>query len=100
MKTLFARFPAFGFILGISLLNATHARAASCTHFASPEGGGDGLSPATPFQIGDFMNIAGPGLTLCLLDGTYQGDNSMIVPREGVNGTPDAPITVQALNDG
>src|SRR5262245_28173334 len=72
----------------------------TCTHYASPDGGGDGLSQSFPFQIADFWSLAGPGKTLCLSDGTYNGANSMINPPPGLNGNNSAPITIQALNDG
>ena len=41
-----------------------------------------------------------PGNTLCLLDGTYTGVNSMILPPVGLSGTSTQPLTIQALNDG
>jgi hypothetical protein len=80
-------------------LSSAHAET-TCTHYASPNGGGDGLSQSSPFQIADFWPVAGPGKTLCLSDGTYTGPNSMINPPSGVNGNSSAPITIQALNDG
>ena len=72
----------------------------SCTHYASPSGGGNGLSQSSPFQISSFWSVAGPGKTLCLLDGTYTGSASMIDPPDGLAGTSGNPITVRALNDG
>src|SRR5262249_6248067 len=90
--------------LTLTLLIATIASAdaetTTCTHYASPDGGGDGISQSSPFQIADFWSVAGPGTTLCLLDGTYQDATNMIVPPVGISGTSTAPITVRALNDG
>jgi len=78
------------------------AWAARCSHYASPEGGGNGLSMDSPFMIKNFLAVASPGKTLCLLDGTYQGPASMINPAaiSGLNGRQDNPIIVRALNDG
>src|SRR3989338_6501259 len=76
------------------------AQAASCTHYASPNGGGNGLSQSSPFQIANFWGVAGPGKTLCLLDGIYTGGNSMITPPSGLGGSSGNPITIRALNDG
>jgi hypothetical protein len=72
----------------------------SCTHYASPTGSGNGLSQSSPFQIVNFWSVAQPGHTLCLLDGTYTGANSMIDPTDGLSGTAGNYITVRALNDG
>jgi len=71
-----------------------------CDYYASPNGGGDGLTNSRPFRIQDFWATAAPGKTLCLLDGVYQGAANMIVPPTGQSGTSGAPITVRALNDG
>ena len=79
------------------------AAAQQCTYYASPDGHGNGLSERSPFQIRNFWAVAEPGSTLCLLDGTYRGDASMIDPSSsahGLSGTRGAPITVRALNDG
>jgi hypothetical protein len=73
---------------------------AECTHYASPNGGGNGLSDSSPFRIVNFWPIAGPGKTLCLRDGVYQGDASMIRPPKGLNGQNGNPITIRAYNDG
>jgi hypothetical protein len=70
------------------------------TYYASPTGGGDGRSETTPFLVGQFWEIAEPGDTLLMLDGRYAGDGSMINPPQGLHGTPEAPITVKAVNDG
>lgn len=73
-----------------------------CTHFASNSGGGDGSSQGSPFQISDFWGVGSlPGKVLCLLDGTYVGDNSMINPGStSIDGSSGSPITIRALNDG
>ena len=73
---------------------------AQCSHYASPTGTGNGLSPASPFRLSNFWKVAGPGQTLCLLDGTYTGSASMIVPPSGLSGTASSPITIKAVNDG
>jgi hypothetical protein len=72
----------------------------TCTHYASPNGTGNGLSLSTPFQISKFWSLATPGKTLCLLDGTYSDGNSSIVVPETFAGTSSQPITIRALNDG
>jgi hypothetical protein len=74
--------------------------AAQCDYYASPAGTGNGLSPSAPFRVSNFWAVAAPGKTLCLLDGEYTGDNSMIKPPSGLKGTSGHPITVRALNDG
>ena len=75
--------------------------AIGCTHYASPTGGGNGLSQSSPFKIANFWSIPNiAGKKLCLLDGTYQGVDSMIKPPEGLSGTSGYPITVSALHDG
>lgn len=81
----------------------------ACTHYASPTGGGDGISEQSPYQIADFWKKASPGDTLCLLDGVYRGKSSMIDPpfqrdndvcTAGIRGTDAKPITVRANHDG
>ncbi|MGH7793438.1 MAG: chitobiase/beta-hexosaminidase C-terminal domain-containing protein [Candidatus Binatia bacterium] len=72
----------------------------SCNFYASPTGTGNGLSPSSPFKIINFWSVAAPGKTLCLLDGIYTGDHSMIDPPDNLSGTAGGPITVRALNDG
>lgn len=77
------------------------ARAQSpCTHYASPTGGGAGLSEGSPFPIADFWRVARPGATLCLLDGTYTGPPNMIAPPASFAGTASQPITIRTLHDG
>jgi hypothetical protein len=94
-------------IIGLLLLSLMTITAesswADCTHYASPNGGGNGLSQNSPFSVADFIRIASSGQTLCLLDGTYQGDANMISPAsvaQGKSGASGNPITVRALNDG
>lgn len=82
------------------LLPALVFAQAPCTYYASPNGGGDGRSPDSPFQIVQFWPVARPGTTLCLLDGTYRGSNSMLRPPSTFAGTASQPITIRALNDG
>ncbi|MBN1672297.1 MAG: hypothetical protein JXR37_14755 [Kiritimatiellae bacterium] len=84
----------------VAVLLAGCVRATAVTYYASPNGAGDGRTPQSPFKIADFWPKAGPGDTLLLLDGTYTGEDSMLVPPEGMAGEPDRPITVKALNDG
>jgi hypothetical protein len=79
--------------------NQAHAQS-PCTYYASPTGNGNGLSQSSPFKIADFWSKASPGKTLCLLDGTYRGSDSMIDPPDGLSGTAGNPITVRALNEG
>ncbi len=70
------------------------------TYYASPEGTGDECSQHSPCRISRFWDIAKPGDTLYLLDGVYNGSDSMIIPPPGLSGEPEKPITVKALNDG
>src|SRR5262245_47422996 len=86
--------------LGYITIFSTRANAASCTHYASPNGTGSGLSSSQPFKIANFWPLAKAGRTLCLLDGKYTGSASMINPPQNLSGTASAPITVRALNDG
>jgi hypothetical protein len=92
-------FRAAGFMF-IAMVITAESSWAACTHYASPGGTGDGLSQSTPFKIQNFWAIATPGKTLCLHKGTYQGDAGMIHPPQNFGGTPSAPITIRALNDG
>ena len=71
-----------------------------CTHYASPDGDGDGATEATPFLIADFWPGAAAGDVLCLLNGTYTGSASTIAPPATLSGTASAPITVQAMHEG
>src|SRR5262245_40371407 len=73
---------------------------AVCDFYASPTGSGDGTSPASPFQIQNFWDVVTPGKSLCLLDGTYQGDANMINPPWELSGADGQPITITAQHDG
>ena len=79
---------------------ASAAAQAPCDNYASPSGTGNGLFSSSPFKISDFWPVASPGKTLCLLDGTYTGAASMILPPQGLSGAAGIPITIRALNDG
>ncbi len=74
--------------------------ALSADHYASPAGGGDGTSAEDPCLIMEAVAKLQPGDTLLLLDGVYTGDGSMIRVTEPLQGTPEAPITIKAINDG
>jgi len=71
-----------------------------CDFYAAPNGTGNGKTTAGPFKIADFWPLAAPGKTLCLMDGTYTADGSMILPPQNLSGADGAPITIRALNDG
>jgi hypothetical protein len=86
----------FSFMLKVPQVHAQ----TSCDYYASPNGTGNGLSPSTPFQISKFWPVATPGKTLCLLDGTYTDDNSLIQVPTSFAGTASQPITIRAVNDG
>lgn len=91
----------FSGLLSVALLLAPPVAAQSpCSHYASPTGGGNGLSEGSPFHIADFWGVAQPGATLCLLDGTYTGGQNMLAPPNGFGGTSSGRITVRALHDG
>jgi hypothetical protein len=83
--------------LGISVMPSA---ARADTYYASPDGGGDGSTAESPFRIAEFWDVAAPGDTLLLLDGTYTGADSAIAPPEGLSGVEGQPITVRAQNDG
>ncbi|MDP6779841.1 MAG: hypothetical protein QGI83_23995 [Candidatus Latescibacteria bacterium] len=70
------------------------------TYYASPEGGGDGLSAESAFRVGDFWGLAAPGDTLVLQNGLYRGEDSMLDPPKGLSGAPGRPIAIVAANDG
>jgi Concanavalin A-like lectin/glucanases superfamily/Putative Ig domain len=73
--------------------------AQTCTRYASPTGGGDGMSQGSPYTLHDFIfSSPAPGSVLCLLDGTYTQDGIDIGATP--SGTAGSPITVRALNDG
>ncbi len=69
-------------------------------YYASPAGGGDGSCAESPCLIAEGVSKLQPGDTLLLLDGTYSGDKSMLRVAEPVQGTPEAPIIIKAVNDG
>jgi hypothetical protein len=86
-----------------SVSNSPTRTETSCDYYASPKGGSSGASASAPFRISNFWNVAQPGKTLCLLDGSYRGADSMVAPGAdvpGLSGTRDNPIIVRALNDG
>ena len=86
----------FSFLLKVPQVHAQ----ISCNYYASPNGTGNGRSPSTPFQISKFWSVATPGKTLCLLNGTYTDDNSLIQVPPTFAGTASQPIRIRALNDG
>jgi len=72
-----------------------------CDYYASPNGNGNGLSEGSPFMIADFWDVNNiAGKTLCLLDGTYTGIDSMIHPPQDLSGAQNNPIRIVALYDG
>ena len=73
---------------------------ASCDYYAAPDGSGNGAGEGDAFRVGDFWSLASPGDTLCLVDGTYTGGDSMIQPPSGLSGDESDRITIRALNDG
>jgi hypothetical protein len=87
------------FLVLLFFAQNAHGQAA-CTHYASPNGTGNGLSPSSPFRITNFKSQAAPGQVLCLLDGTYTNPGDGLELGSVPSGTPGNPITVRALNDG
>lgn len=89
---------------GARIGDATAASSrAGCDYYASPTGTGNRGTAEKPFTVSEFWSVASPGMTLCLVDGTYQGVDSMIDPGNGIpgrSGTARRPITIRALNDG
>ena len=94
----------------VALLAGPAAWAArpDCDYYASPTGdpGASGTSPAEAFTVAAFTTPgaggaipAQPGATLCLLDGTYLGADSMIDVLD-LHGLPGQPISFVAYNDG
>jgi hypothetical protein len=87
--------------VGAAVITSHEVTAATaCDYYASPNGGGNGLSQSSPFKITNFWTVASPGKTLCLLDGVYADSSSVIAPPQNLNGTQAAPITIKAVNDG
>ena len=87
----------FAMLATLTLVDGLFSQAIACDYYASPSGGGNGLSQSSPFKIANFWKVAAPGKTLCLLDGVY---SDPITPPQNLNGTASARITVRALNDG
>src|SRR5918996_1416044 len=87
-------------ILSLTVFALSTAAVDACDYYASSRGTGNGLSLSSPFKIINFWSVAKPGQTLCLLDGIYTGNHSMIFPPENLHGSSESPITVRALNDG
>ena len=90
----------FAMLATLTLVDGPFSQAIACDYYASPNGGGNGLSQSSPFKIANFWPLAKPGSTLCLLDGQYTGSASMINPPKNLRGAASAPITIRALNDG
>ncbi|MBK8173034.1 MAG: hypothetical protein IPK60_22250 [Sandaracinaceae bacterium] len=84
----------------VASLHGGISRALASNYYASPEGGGSGVSESSPFRVADFFAVANAGDTLLLLDGHYMGDDAMIAPPENLSGSDGQPITIRALNDG
>jgi hypothetical protein len=87
-------------IIALILADGAISVAMACNYYASPNGGGNGSSPSSPFRISQFWAVARPGTILCLLDGEYTGSSSMIKPPRNLRGTSAGRITIKALNDG
>jgi hypothetical protein len=71
-----------------------------CSHYASPTGTGAACTQAQPCRVSSWWPLAGPGTTLCLQDGVYTGEQSMILPPGTVRGTASQPVTIRAEHDG
>lgn len=72
-----------------------------CSHWASPQGNGTTCSESSPCTIKTWIQgKAQPGAVLCLRDGTYRGDQSMIDIPDSFAGTSERPIVIRALNPG
>ena len=96
-KTFFSILITLLAVAAVSATDGLVSAAVACSYYASPNGGGNGLSQSSPFKIANFWKVASPGKTLCLLDGVY---SDAIKPPQNLNGTASARITVRALNDG
>lgn len=92
-----------GALVAVLLLPPLALAQAVCTHWASPQGTGATCTPASaPCLIGTFLsNAAIPkaGAVLCMLDGVYTGEASMLT-LTSVSGTATQPLTIRAMNDG
>src|SRR5262245_29322844 len=108
-----------GLLAAPLLLLAGAPRAAApvvvpCDYYAAAPSGSPpgsslnrGTAPA-PFLMRDFWPKvsawissgrpagAGPGITLCLENGVYQGAASMVAPTSGLSGISSKPVTVRA----
>jgi hypothetical protein len=105
--------------LALALLAASAGGLAACgaetgdlltreatTFYLSPTGSDDnaGTTEAAPWRhFVHALPMLAPGGTLVLEDGTYDGTTTGYLQvscgTNGVNGTPDAPITVRAQNE-
>lgn len=74
----------------------------TCDRYASPSGGGTGLSAGSPYQIANFWSdvVVGTVDTLCLADGTYTGANSNINPPTALAGNATNQIWIICPNEG
>jgi len=78
----------------------------SLVWYAGPAGSGTTCSSGSPCTIQQAITTAAAGDTVFLQDGTYSGSNSQSVwfalwfGSSGHSGSPGAPITLKALNDG
>jgi hypothetical protein len=75
---------------------------AVCTHWAASQGTGSACTEAAPCLIGAWLSDPGkaaPGKVLCLMDGHYTGEQSMLT-LTARSGTEGNPLTIRALNDG
>jgi hypothetical protein len=86
--------------LMLSFASWSYAAPPACTHWASSGGTGNTCSESAPCKVSTWLgNQAGPGKVLCLADGHYKGDDSML-SLSARSGTAGSPITVRAANDG
>jgi hypothetical protein len=92
------------FIAAVCLLatfrNPAAGETSPCDFYASPTGKGDGSSSDQPLRVPQLWAHARPGMTLCLLDGTYSSPDEMITPPRGLSGSDGSPIIVRAVHDG
>ncbi len=89
-----------------------------CTYYAAPMASDGGRvpegepfaaryavgTPDAPIPVSDFWKrkLVKPGTVLCLKDGVYRGDRSMLKPPSEAmfSGTSEAPVEIRAVNDG
>jgi hypothetical protein len=75
-------------------------RANACTHWASPQGAGTTCSQSQPCLLSHWLATqVQPGRTLCLLPGTYTGDQLLQIPATFA-GNEQAPIGMVAQPEG